>query len=91
MRDVGTAWRRSGHVRFACTERHPPDGNIAVQAACKAKAGMRDLYRDTTHDDAASAKIPDEGERIAAGNRLRSRFFPPVADIHGRRGRQAQA
>jgi len=47
MLDVGTAWRRSGHERFACTERHPPDGNIAVQAACKAKAGMRDLYRET--------------------------------------------
>jgi len=74
MQDVGSAWRQSRHKQFACIECHLPDGNIAVQAAYKAKAGMRDLYHETLRDYAAFIDISDEGVSIAEGNCLRCHF-----------------
>ena len=74
MTDVGIHWQGSAHKQFACIECHLPDGNIVVQAAYKARAGMRDLYHETLRSYPASIRISDEGRAIAEGNCLRCHF-----------------
>jgi len=74
MQDVGLTWRQSGHKQFACIECHLPDGNVAVQAAYKAKVGMRDLYHESLRDYTAFIKISEEGAGIASGNCLRCHY-----------------
>ncbi len=74
MTDVGIHWQGSAHKQFACIECHLPDSNIVVQAAYKAKAGMRDLYHETLRSYPASIRISDEGRAIAEGNCLRCHF-----------------
>lgn len=71
MKDVGFQWQQSQHKQFACIECHLPDSNIAVQAAYKGKAGLRDLYHETLRTYPASIKISAEGRGIAEGNCLR--------------------